>query len=47
MLPVRYAEQLRPPINVELGDNQEVVGQHGTGVAHRGQLLQSGIKFAY
>jgi hypothetical protein len=34
-------------LNVELGDDQEVFGQHGTGVAHRGQLLQSGIKFAY
>ena len=32
--------------NVELGDDQEVVGQHGTGVVHRGQLLQSGITFA-
>jgi hypothetical protein len=25
----------------------EVFAQHGTGVAHRGQLHQSGIKFAY
>jgi hypothetical protein len=41
--PVRHL----PLLNVELGDDQEVFGQHGTGVAHRGQLLQSGIKFAY
>jgi hypothetical protein len=34
-------------ISVELVGGLEVSGQRGTGVAHRGQLLQSGITFAY
>jgi hypothetical protein len=34
-------------MNVKLVGGLKVFGQHGTGVAHRGQLLQSGITFAY
>jgi hypothetical protein len=34
-------------LSVELVGGLEVFGQQGTGVAHRGELLQSGIKFAY
>src|SRR5215471_11475209 len=30
-----------------LGDGEEVFGQHGTGVAYRGELLQRGILFAH
>ena len=28
ILPVRYAQKLSPPINVELGDDQEVFGRY-------------------
>ena len=41
------AQKLSPEINVELVGDREVFGQHGIGVAHRGELLQSGRKFAY
>ena len=30
-----------------LGDGEEVFGQHGTEIAHRGELLQRGIPFAH
>ena len=40
-------QKLSAEMNEQLVGGQEVFGQHGTGVTHRGQLLQSGITFAY
>ena len=45
--PAQAAQKLGLQINVKFVGGLEVFGQQGTGVAHRGQLLQSGIKFAY
>jgi hypothetical protein len=47
ILALDYAQQLSPSINVELVGGLEVFGQHGIGVAHCGQLLQSGVTVAY
>jgi len=44
--PAGHAQKRNAEINVELGDGEEVFGQHGAGVAHRGELLQRGIPFA-
>jgi hypothetical protein len=41
------AEPLSTAINVELVGGREVFRQHGTGVAHRDELLQCGIQFAH
>ena len=47
ILALDYAQKRSPSINVKLVGGLEVFGQQGTGIAHRGQHLQSGIKFAY